>query len=231
MTFGRRSGKFPFMKARIYILVIVFAAGMVAALAQETKTNAAPGAGVVPPPVAVPATSAPAAVKEVKPPAAGTSTPTSPIPVQPKTATTPRMSSPESTATGHKEMATNPPPVAPATAEDARPLDEGPTPTNAASAETEVNPAAVPNAGTPSPETSGIDLKTTLLIGGAILVVAGGLAGFMWRRANLVSHGSLISSALSLTKYDDKTDDKVEEKPAEEPEAKKEEKKFPPPMN
>ena len=69
----------------------------------------------------------------------------------------------------------------------------------------------------------------------------------MWRRASLSSHGSLISSALTLTKFDEKADDKADDKNEEEAgekgetgtemtgkaevEPKKEEKIFPPPMN
>ena len=43
VTFGRRSGKFPSMKAWIYICAIVLVAGGVMVLAEEPKTNAAPG--------------------------------------------------------------------------------------------------------------------------------------------------------------------------------------------
>ena len=246
MTFGRGSGKFPFMKARIYILVIVLAAGMLSAWAQEAKTNAAPAAGEVaaPPPVTAPATSAPAVPKEPKPPASGSVAPASPVPAQPKTSATPRMSSSESSGAGHKEVVTNPPPSAATVTGEVKPaVETSSTPTSAVPAEAEANPAASPNAATSPPESSGLDRKTALLIGAAILLVAGSLAVFMWRRASVGSHGSLISSAMLVTKYDDKADDKSEEKTGEKsddgtevvakpaPESKKEEKKFPPPMN
>jgi hypothetical protein len=123
---------------------------------------------------------------------------------------------------------------------------EAETPTNAVPAEGEGAAAVTPNAA-PPPENSGLDRKTALIIGAAILLVAGGLAFFMWRRASIVSHGSLISSAMKVTKYEDKVDEKVEDDAGDqveeknepgtemtsepEPEAKKEEKIFPPPMN
>ena len=232
------------MKARVYLLVVVFAASLVTAWAQEAKTNAVPAAGeaVAPPVTAAPATSAPAAVKEAKPSAVGTSTPASSIPGQPKIATTPRMSTSEGTGTGHKEILTNPPPPAVPATEGVKPSDDlSMTPTSAAPVEAEVTPASPPEPAAPPPEGAGLDRKTALLIGGAIVLVAGGLAFWMWRRANIVSHGSLISSALNLVKYDekteDRTEDKNEEKPGEKSEAgtevigKPEEKKFPPPMN
>jgi hypothetical protein len=246
VTFGRGSGKFPFMKARIYLLLTVLAAGMVTASAQETKTNAVPAAGEVaaPPAVTVPATSAPAVAKEPKSTAGGALTPASPAPAQPKTSTTPRMSSAENIGSGHKDMGTNPPsPVGPVTEEAKPPADASLTPTGAVPAEAEAAPGPSPNPASPPAEGSGLDRKTALLIGGAILLVAGGLAFFMWRRANMVSHGSLITSAMHVTRYDDKNDDKVEDKTGEtseagtevmdkpETEAKPEEKKFPPPMN
>jgi len=231
------------MQSRIYLLVIVFAAGMVAAMAEETKTNAAPGVGgvAVPPPVAAPSPAVPAAANGAKTPAAGTLTPTSPVPIQPKITATPRMSSSEGAATGDTRIVTNPPPPASAVTEMAKPPgDISSTPTSTVPAEADV-PVAVPatNVVALPPEISGIDRKSTLLIGGAILVVAGGLAIFMWRRARVVSHGSLISSALNLVQSDDKTDDRAEEKAGEKSEAgtevigkpKAEEKKFPPPMN
>jgi hypothetical protein len=230
------------MKARTYLWVMVFAAGWVTASAQEIKTNAVPGAAEVasPPPATAPATSTPAVAKEAKPPAVGIPTPASPVPTQPKITTTPRMASAEGAVTSHKELVTNPPPAAAAVPEEVKPPGEGvTTPTNAAPAETETSATATPNATAPPPESSGLDRKTTLLIGAAILLVAGGLAFFMWRRASVVSHGSLISSALSLTKYDDKNEEKAGEKGEAgtevtrkaETEPKKEEKIFPPPMN
>jgi hypothetical protein len=234
------------MKARIHILVILFTAGLVTAWAQEAKTNAAPAAGeaAAPPPVTVPATSAPAAAKEPRPPVSGTVTPASPVPVQPKIAPTPRMTSAESIGTGHKEMVTNPPNAAAPVSEEVKPpVEASATPTNAVPAETEATPAAPSNAAAPPPEGSGLESKTALIIGGAILLVAGGLAYFMWRRASIVSHGSLISSAMQVAKHDEKNEEKNDDKPEgkseagtevvskPEPDSKKEEKKFPPPMN
>jgi hypothetical protein len=77
VTFDRVSGKFPPMKAWIYICAIVFAAGMVTALADETKTNTQTGATMsipantnevaVPPPMTT-SPSAPAVAGEVRPP-------------------------------------------------------------------------------------------------------------------------------------------------------------------
>lgn len=236
VTFGRGSGKFILMKARIYILVVVLAASasLISAWAQEAKTNGAPVAGesAAPPP------NVPAAPK----PAAGGIPGANPAPVQPKANPTPRMSS-EPAVPGHKETTTNPLPPAVTAPEASKPTEEAST--NAAPSETETTSATTPSV--PAPEGSGLDRKTTLIIGAAILVVAGGLAIFMWRRASLSSHGSLISSALTLTKFDEKADEKADDKNEEkageksetgtetmtkaEVEPKKEEKIFPPPMN
>ncbi len=245
VTFGRGSGKFILMKARIYLLVVVLAvsASLISAWAQEAKTNGAPVAGesAASPPSSVPATSAPAAPK---PAAGGIPVAANPAPVQPKVNSSPRMSS-ETAGPSHKETATNPPPPVVPAPEAPKPPEEASS--NAASSETENTSAATPSASVPAPEGSGLDRKTTLIIGAAILVIAGGLAFFMWRRASLSSHGSLISSALSLTKFDEKADDKADDKNEDkagekgetgtemtskaEVEPKKEEKIFPPPMN
>ncbi len=226
------------MKARIYILAIILAAGRLAVLAEEAKTNDAAGATApaVPPTATAPPPSTPAAAKEAKPLAAASSTATNPVPVQPKITTTPRMSSPESTGTIQKEMVTNSPPTASTMTEAATSPDNvSAMSTSGVPVEADATTAPPPNAVAPPPERSRIDRKSSLLLGGAILVVAGGLAGLMWRRSNAISHGSLISSALQLVKYDEKN----EEKPAEKGEAgtevvskpRTEVKKFPPPMN
>lgn len=148
------------MKAWIYILIIVFAAGSVTALAEET--NAAPGTNdaAAPPPSTAPPMPAPVAPKEVKPPEDVPSTPTSAVPA-----------------------------------------DAGVTPS--------VQPS---NATAPPPESSGIDRKPALLVGGLILVVAGGLAIFMWRQASVATHGSLITGALRRVESELKNDDKSGEK-------------------
>ena len=179
VTFGRGSGKFILMKARIYLLVVVLAvsASLISAWAQETKTNGAPVAGesAAPPPPNVPA---------APKPAVGGIPAANPAPVQPKVSSSPRMSS-ETAVTSHKETATNPP--SPAVTAPEAPKSSEEASTNAVTPETETTAAATPSANVPAPEGSGLDRKTTLIIGAAILVVAGGLAIFMWRRASLSS--------------------------------------------
>src|ERR1035437_6351229 len=76
VTFDRVSGKFPPMKAWIYIYAIVFAAGMLTALADETKTNTQTGETMsipantnevaVPPPMTATSAPAPAVAGEVR---------------------------------------------------------------------------------------------------------------------------------------------------------------------
>ena len=91
---------------------------------------------------------------------------------------------------------------------------------------------------TPPSESSGISNLAALAVGLVILVLAIGLAFFMWRRSHAFPHGSLITSAMNELKHSGKNEDKDEEKheekqeetPIEEPAEKKPEKKFPPPM-
>ena len=208
---------------------MVLAAGGVMVLADEPRTNAAPG------------TPAGTSGAVVPPPA--TSTPTSPAPAQPKIIAAPRtpnaVTPSESSGTGHKSALTNPPPgstSAPAVADEVRsPDDAALMSTSAVPAEAEgtVAPPSAANA-TPPSESSGISNMEALAIGLAILVVAGGVAFFMWRRSGTAPHGSLITSAMNelknTAKNEDKDEDKREEKYEEKPIEKKEEKKFPPPM-
>lgn len=95
VTFNRGSEKFPSMKAWIYIYTMVLAAGMVTALAQETKTNTQTSDNIstpntnrvaVPPPVP-----APAVTNEVKPPAVVPLMQTSAVPVQSNITAAPRI--------------------------------------------------------------------------------------------------------------------------------------------
>jgi hypothetical protein len=219
------------MKAWIYICAMVLAAGGVMVLADEPRTNAAPG---------TPAGTGRAAVP---PPA--TSTPTNPAPAQPKIIATPRTSNAvtpsESSGTGHKGALTNPPSLtttstpAPAVASEVKsPDDAALMSTSAVPAEAEGTVAPPPANATPPSESSGINNMEALAIGAAILVVAGGVAFFMWRRSGTAPHGSLITSAMNelknTAKNEDKDEDKREEKYEEKPIEKKEEKKFPPPM-
>ena len=101
-------------------------------------------------------------------------------------------------------------------------------------AEADGTVAPPPANATPPSESSGINNMEALAIGAAILVVAGGVAFFMWRRSGTAPHGSLITSAMNelknTAKNEDKDEDKREEKYEEKPIEKKEEKKFPPPM-
>src|ERR1035441_7839805 len=74
VTFDRASGKFPPMKAWIYICAIVFAAGMVTALADETNTPTGATTNLpantnevaVPPPMTATSAPAPAIIHKVK---------------------------------------------------------------------------------------------------------------------------------------------------------------------
>jgi hypothetical protein len=239
------------MKAWISICAMVLAAGGVMVLADEPRTNAVPGTPASTGEAAVPP-SAPAAAQEVKPAAVPPTTPTNSVPVQPKITTAPRTSTnavtppSEGSGAGHKGASTNPPSLtttsmpAPAVASEVRPSDEGSlVPTNAVPAEAGGTMAPPPPNGTVAPpENSGIGNKGALAIGVAILVVAGGLAVFMWRRSGTAPHGSLITSAMNELKRAGKNEDKDEDKREEKHEAKliekpvekKQEKKFPPPM-
>ncbi|MGO8839050.1 MAG: hypothetical protein ACLQAH_07385 [Limisphaerales bacterium] len=223
------------MKAWICIYAIVFAAGAVTVSAEETNTQTGSGTIAVPPSASGVSTST--AAKEVKPTAVAPAMSTNAVPAQSKTATTPRMSPgaatpmAETSGPGHKGVSTNPPPT-PAEAEGVKPPEEvSSAPSNNVSAETGGTAAAPPaNGPTPSPDNTGIGNKGALAIGAAILVAAGGLAAFMLRRFSIAPHGSLITSAMNVTKHEDKDEDKDVVKPEEKPEEKKVEKKFPPPM-
>ena len=99
MTFDRGSGKFPFMKAWINISAVIFAAGMLTALADEPKTNAPAGAtssvpasaspDAVPPTTTATSAPAPAVVHKVKPAAVVPLTPTSAVPARSNITATP----------------------------------------------------------------------------------------------------------------------------------------------
>ena len=73
VTFDRVSGKFPPMKAWIYIYAIVFASGMVTVLADETNTQTGATMSIpantnevaVPPPMTATSAPAPAVVRKV----------------------------------------------------------------------------------------------------------------------------------------------------------------------
>jgi|SRR5208283_509899 len=221
------------MKAWICIYAIVFAAGAVTVSAEETNTQTGAGTAAVPPPASTASTAASTAAKEVKPPVVAPAPATNAVPAQPRTATTPRMSPaaaasmPDTSETGHKGVSTNSP-SATAEAEEVKSPEEVPSaPSNAIPAETG-SPAA--NGSAPPPESPGIGNKGALAIGAAILVVAGVVAALMLRRYRVAPHGSLITSAMNVTKHEDKDEDKDVVKPEEEPEEKKVEKKFPPPM-
>ena len=176
------------MKAWIYIYTIVFTAGMMTVLAQETKTNTPTSATInttnanevaVPRPVAATSAPAPVIAKEAKPPAVATLKPTKAA--APLSANATSAPAPAST----NEM--KPPAVASLVETSAVPAQpeitaESLTPTNAVA---------------PPPESSGIGRKGIWAGGVAFLVVVGGLAIFMWRRSHTASHGSLISSAMN----------------------------------
>jgi cobalamin biosynthesis Mg chelatase CobN len=211
------------MKAWIYICAIVLVAGRVMVLAEEPKTNTAPGTAI---------------------PSPATSTPTNPAPAQPKITTVPRTPNavtPSETG-GHKGALTNPPTAstfAPAVTNEARSPDETSlTPTSAVPAEAVSTTPLPPTNATPPSESSGISNLAALAVGLVILVLAIGLAFFMWRRSHAFPHGSLITSAMNELKHSGKNEDKDEEKheekqeetPIETPAEKKPEKKFPPPM-
>lgn len=109
MTFDRVSGKFPPMKAWIYIYAIVFAAGMLTALADETKTNTQTGETMsipantnevaVPPPMTATSAPAPAVAGEVSLPDDVSLIQTSAVPAQSNITVAPPS---ESSGTGRK---------------------------------------------------------------------------------------------------------------------------------
>ena len=200
MTFGRGSEKFPFMKAWIYIYSIVFAAGMVTALADETKTNTQTDATTstpntnkvaVPPPMA-----APAVTNEVKPPAVVPLMQTSIVPVQSNITAAPQM--PTKAVVPLPMTATSAP--APAVTNEMKPPAVAPLEqTSAVPAQTEITnePLTPTNAAAPPPESSGIGHKGVWAMGVVILVLVVGLVISMWRRSHATSQGSLITSAMN----------------------------------
>jgi hypothetical protein len=209
VTFGRESEKFPSMKAWIYICTIVLAAGMMTALAQETKTDTQTSAttntpntnGVaVPPPMA-----APAVANEVKPTAVVPLAQTSAVPAQHNV--TPAPLKPTKAVVPVPMTATSAP--APAVAKEVKPPAVAPlVETSAVPTQPEITaePLTPTNAAAPPPESSGIGRKGVLAGGVAVLAVVGGLAIFMWRRSHAASQESLITSALNedQKKHEDK---------------------------
>ena len=188
MTFGRGSGKFPYMKAWIYIYTIVFAVGMVTVLAQETKTNTPTSATLnttnanevaVPRPMAATSAPAPVIAKEVKPPAVATLKPTKAVAPLSMTAT----SAPAPVSTNEVK----PPAVAPLVETSTVPAQ----PEIAAESLTPTNAAASP------PESSGIGRKGVWAGGVVVLVLVVVLGIFMWRHSHAAPQGSLISSAMN----------------------------------
>ncbi len=221
------------MKARISIYAMVFAVAMVTVLAQETKTNAPAGATTGEAAVPAAGITTSTVPREAKPVATAPATPASPAPTQPTITT-----SPKNSANVHKTVPASPPAVTvtstptAAVGNEEPPTGEASVPTNAVPGEPETTPAPA-NATAPS-EGTGLGNKGALMIGVAILVVAGVVAAFMLRRYRVAPHGSLITSAMAVSKDNEKDEDKDEDKPAEkpveQPVEKKEEKKFPPPM-
>jgi hypothetical protein len=198
VTFGRVSEKFPFMKAWICIYTIIFAAGMVTALADETKTNTqtdattgTPNTNAVaaPPPMA-----APAVTNEVKLPIIAPLMQTSAVPVQSNVTVVPR--TPTNTVFPSPMAATSAP--APAVANELKPPVVAPLEqTSAVPAQTKITnePLTPTNAAAPPPESSGTG-HTGVLAGG-VVILAGVLGFFMWRRSHAASQGSLITSAMN----------------------------------
>jgi len=188
------------MKAWIYIYSIVFAAGMVTALADETKTNTQTDATTstpntnkvaVPPPMA-----APAVTNEVKPPAVVPLMQTSIVPVQSNITAAPQM--PTKAVVPLPMTATSAP--APAVTNEMKPPAVAPLEqTSAVPAQTEITnePLTPTNAAAPPPESSGIGHKGVWAMGVVILVLVVGLVISMWRRSHATSQGSLITSAMN----------------------------------
>jgi len=198
VTFGRESEKFPSMKARVYIYAFVLAAGMVTALADETKTNTQTDATTstpntnevaVPPPMV-----APSVTNEVKPPAVVHLMQTSAVPVQSNITAAPQ--TPTKAVVPLPMTATSAP--APAVANELKPPVVVPLEqTSAVPEQTEITnePLTPTNAAAPPPESSGTG-HTGVLAGG-VVILAGVLGIFMWRRSHAASQGSLITSAMN----------------------------------
>jgi hypothetical protein len=207
------------MKAWIYVCAIVFAAGMVTALADEPNTNTQTGATMsipantnevaVPLPMTATSAPAPAVAHKVKPPVVVPLTQTSAVPAQPN------ITAASLTTTN----AITPPPITTSTSAPAVAGDMSLMETGAVPAQSNITAA-------PPPESSGISRKGVLAISVAFLAVVGGLTVFMLRRSRNADHASLITRAMNENKDEDKDTGKHEENH----EDKKEAKKFPPPM-
>ncbi len=205
VTFSHGSEKFPSMKAWIYIYTIVAAAGMVTALADETKTNTQTSDTLsihntnevaVPPPMAATSAPAPAVAKEAKPPAVVPLMQTSAVPGQPHIPAAPLTPTnagaplPMTATSAPAPAATNgvkPPVVAPLVETSAVPVQSNIT----------VEPQTPTNAAAPPPESSGTGQKGVWAMGVAVLVLVVGLVILMWRRSHVTSQGSLITSAMN----------------------------------
>jgi len=226
VTFDRVSGKFPPMKAWIYIYAIVFAAGMLTALADETKTNTHTGETMsipantnevaVPPPMTATSAPAPVVAHKVKPPVVVPLMQTSAVPAQPNITAAPLTTT--NAITPPPMTATSAP--APAVASEARPSNE------VSLMQTGAVPAQSNIIAGPPSESSGIGRSGVLAISVAFLAVAGGLTVFLLRRQRTADHASLITRAMNEDKDTGKHEDKQEDKR----EDKREDKKFPPPM-
>jgi len=209
------------MKTWVNLCAIVLAAGVITGSAQTAAGTAVNTNEAVAPPSAPAPGPAPA-----------------PVPALPKVTPPPRTPvAPAPAPESHKVVETNPPP---APVMEVKPAEEEPAmPTNAVSTEGEGAAATPPaNAGAPT-EGSGIGHLSALLIGLVILLLGGGVGFYIWSRSGVVSHGSLITSAMNELKKnppgEDKDEDKIIEPPADKPAEPREEKKkleikFPPPM-
>jgi hypothetical protein len=217
------------MKAWIYICAIVFAAGMLTALADETKTNTETGATTslpantnevaVPPPMTATSAPAPAIVHKVKPPVVVPLTQTSAVPAQSNITAAPRKTT----------NAITPPPMTTSTSAPAVAGEVSP-PEDVSLMQTGAVPAQSNITAAPPSESSGTGRKGVLAISVAFLAVVGGLTVFMLRRSRKADHASLITRAMNENKDEDKDTRKHEEKHEEQRGDKSEGKKFPPPM-
>ena len=221
------------MKAWIYICAIVFAAGMVTALADETNTPTGAITNIpantnevaVPPPMTATSAPAPTIVHKVKPPVVVPLTQTSAVPAHSNITAAPITAAPPTTTNAitppTMTTSTSAPPVA---GKVSPPEDVSLMQTGAVPAQSNITVA-------PPSESSG-----TLRMGvlAAFLAVVGGLTVFMLRRPHKADHASLITRAMNEDKDEDKDTGMHGEKREDKPEGgkpeKKEEKKFPPPM-
>jgi hypothetical protein len=217
------------MKAWIYICAIVFAAGMLTALADETNTPTGATTNIpantnevaVPPPMTATSAPAPAIVHKVKPPVVVPLTQTSAVPAHSNITAAPITAAPPTTTNAitppPMTTSTSAPPVA---GKVSPPADVSLMQTGAVPAQSNITVA-------PPAESSGIGRISVLV---AFLAVVGGLTVFMLRRPHKADHASLITRAMNEDKDEDKDTGKHEDKPEEKKPEKKEEKKFPPPM-